>query len=221
MILARRQLLTIKSSLYKAHTHSTIVVRDMSSATPKPKVILRDALLGDMPSVARIYNYYVVLPGNMATFDEEELPVATLEKRYTGVKDAGLPYIVACLEQEDKTPGEVVGYAYARSYGERRSYQNSVEESIYISHDHLRMGVGKLLMMDLLARLRAIGKKQVVAILGTAEDNPGSYKLHADCGFKRVAYFPKIGYKHNRWVDRLHMQVSLDPEVGGIDDHVF
>lgn len=185
------------------------------SFAAKASIQIRDATIEDMARVRDIYNHYVVLPGNVATFDEEALPVSKLEFRYNDVRQSNLPYIVACLEEE------VVGYAYARSYGERKSYQYSVEESIYISSDHLRMGIGKKLMMDLLGRLKDQGIKQVVAILGTEEDNPGSYKLHADCGFKRCALFKKIGFKHNRWLDRLHMQVSLDEELGGIHDHVF
>ena len=187
----------------------------------KPSIQIRDAVIEDMPFVRDIYNHYVVLPGNVATFDEEALPVSKLEFRFNDVKQSNLPYIVACLQTDDGNTGEIVGYAYARTYGERKSYQYSVEESIYISPKHLRMGIGKKLMMDLLGRLRTLGIKQVVAILGTEEDNPSSYKLHVDCGFKRCALFKKIGFKHNRWLDRLHMQVSLDEELGGIDDHVF
>lgn len=195
-------------------------IRAMSSA--RQEILIRDAKIEDMKAVADIYNHFVVLPGNVATFDEEELPVSKLEWRYNDVKGSNLPYIVACLNEGDGKDGQVVGYAYARSYGERKSYQYSVEESIYISPHHLRMGIGKKLMMDLLGRLKEQGLKQVVGILGTEEDNPGSYKLHVDCGFKRCALFKKIGFKHNRWIDRLHMQVSLDEDdVGGIDDHVF
>lgn len=182
------------------------------------EIVLREAGLQDIPRITEIYNYYVVKPGDVTTFDEDALPESALEKRYRGITETNkLPYIVACM----KEGGNVVGFAYARPYGERRSYQYSVENSVYISHEHHRMGLGMLLMKDLMVRLKVCGIKQVVSVLGTEEDNPASVNLHTRLGFKKAALFKKIGFKHGRWVDRLHMQASLDDEVGGVEDNVF
>ena len=182
------------------------------------EVVLRDATLQDIPRITDIYNYYVVKPGDVTTFDEEALSESALEARYRAITETSkLPYIVASL----KEGGDVIGYAYARPYGERRSYRYSVENSVYISHEHHRMGLGMLLMKELMARLKSCGIKQIVSVLGTEEDNPASVNLHTRLGFKKAALFKKIGFKHGRWIDRLHMQASLDEEVGGVEDHIL
>ena len=85
-------------------------------------------------------------PGMSLPFDEEALSESALEARYRAITETSkLPYIVASL----KEGGDVIGYAYARPYGERRSYRYSVENSVYISHEHHRMGLGMLLMKEL------------------------------------------------------------------------
>ena len=74
-------------------------------------------------------------------------------------------------------------------------------------------------MMDLLGRLKEQGLKQVVGILRTEETT----LVHINYTLivaSRDVLCSKIGFKHNRWIDRLHMQVSLD-EDDVIDDHVF
>jgi L-amino acid N-acyltransferase YncA len=188
------------------------------SASYIDEIVLRDVEVRDIPRITEIYNYYVVKSGDVTTFDEEALSVSAMEKRFRAITEISkLPYIAACM----KEGGDVVGYAYARPYGERRSYQYSVENSVYISHEHHRMGLGMSLMRELMARLKSLGIKQIVSVLGTEEDNPASVNLHSRLGFKKAALFKKIGFKHGRWVDRLHMQASLDNEVGGVEDHVF
>ena len=167
------------------------------------EIVLREAGLQDIPRITEIYNYYVVKPGDVTTFDEDALPESAL-KRYRGITDKQATIYCGVYEGG----GNVVGFAYARPYGER-SYQYSVENSVYISHEHHRMGLGMLLMKDLMVELKVCGIKQVVSVLGTEEDNPASSAstLVSD---SRRPLFKKIGFKHGRWVDRLHMQASLD-----------
>ena len=86
------------------------------------EVVLRDATLQDIPRITDIYNYYVVKPGDVTTFDEEALSESALEARYRAITETSkLPYIVASL----KEGGDVIGYAYARPYGERRSHDTA------------------------------------------------------------------------------------------------
>jgi len=37
--------------------------------------------------------------------------------------------------------------------------------------------------------------------------------LHQSLGFEVCAKYRKIGIKHGRWVDRIHMQKDLDSEL--------
>ena len=58
----------------------------------------------------------------------------------------GLPYIVASLD------GRVVGYSYATTYRPRATYRHTIEDSVYIADGHRGLGVGRLLLSELIAR---------------------------------------------------------------------
>jgi len=176
----------------------------MQTSSLSSPVVIRDATAEDVAAICAIYNYYVLREGDLVTFEEEKVPVEEMHRRYEAIaKKLQFPFIVACLEET------VVGYAYGNIFKERSAYRYSAESTVYLHPDSQRRGVGTTLMSALMPRLAARGIKQVVAILGTQRDNPGSYRLHETMGFKQVALYPRIGWKFGRWVDRVHMQCSL------------
>jgi L-amino acid N-acyltransferase YncA len=173
-----------------------------SSAIASP--VIRDATTDDVASICGIYNYYVLRDGDLVTFEEAEVQEAEMQRRHDTITDKlQFPFLVACIDEV------VVGYAYGNQFKERSAYRFSAESTVYLHPEYQRRGVGTSLMAALMPRLAAKGVKQVVAVLGTQEDNPGSYRLHNLFGFKTVARYPKIGYKFGKWVDRIHMQCSL------------
>ena len=167
-------------------------------------LIVRNASVHDIVDICKIYNFYILREGDVTTFEEQAVTIDEMRHRYEHISNKiNFPFIVACID------GKVVGYAYAKYYSERSAYRFSAENSIYLDYSYQRRGVGTVLMRELLRRLQKLGIKQVVAVLGTLEDNPGSYKIHSQFGFKQVALFQKIGFKWGIWVDRCHMQLSL------------
>jgi len=166
--------------------------------------VIRDATTDDVSAICGIYNYYVLRDGDIVSFEEEEVQETEMQRRHDTITEKlQFPFLVACINEV------VVGYAYANKYKERSAYRFSAESSVYLHPEYQREGVGTSLMAALMPRLAARGIKQVVAVLGTQQDNPGSYRLHDMFGFKTVAMYPKIGFKFGKWVDRIHMQRSL------------
>lgn len=179
-------------------------MQGMQVTTSREDIVVRNASREDIHDVCRIYNFYVLREGDMTTFEEQAVDIDEMQRRYEHISNKiRFPFIVACID------GKVVGYAYAKFYSERSAYRYSAEDSIYCDPAYHRRGVGTVLMRELLRKLQIMGIKQVVAVLGTLEDNPGSFKIHSDFGFKQVALFKKIGFKWGVWVDRCHMQLSL------------
>jgi phosphinothricin acetyltransferase len=123
--------------------------------------------------------------------------------RLAGIRARGLPYLVAT-----DPGGAVVGYAYANTFRLRAAYRYTVENSVYIAPDQVGRGVGRRLMMALLARCEAIGLRQVIAIIGDS-GNAASIGLHKSLGFELKGVMPGLGFKHGRWVDIVWMQKSL------------
>ena len=72
----------------------------------------------------------------------------------------------------------------------------------------MRRGFGRALLQALIERCTAIGRRQMVAIIGDSANAP-SIELHAGFGFRNVGVIRAIGYKHGRWVDTVLMQRAL------------
>ena len=101
-----------------------------------------------------------------------------------------------------------MGYAYAGNWRPRPAYKFSVEDSIYIDRDAIGQGVGKALLPALIEQCTALGKHQMVAVIGDSAQTP-SIRLHASCGFEMVGTLKNIGFKFGRWLDTVLMQREL------------
>ncbi|HSS97059.1 MAG TPA: arsinothricin resistance N-acetyltransferase ArsN1 family B [Terriglobales bacterium] len=162
-------------------------------------ICVRSALATDAEVIAGIYNYYI--HNTVITFEEEPVSAQTMAARVADIQNVSLPWLVAELG------GAPVGYAYANKWKVRSAYRYSVETTIYLEHGYEGRGIGKRLYSELLHLLRARGIH--VAIGGAALPNEASVALHEKLGFKRVATFRQVGFKHDRWVDVAYWQLVL------------
>jgi L-amino acid N-acyltransferase YncA len=74
------------------------------------------------------------------------------------VLDARLPYLVA------ERGSVVAGYAYAGLYRPRPAYRFTIENSIYIHPDHLRQGIGRLLLTELVKQCELGPRRQMIRV---------------------------------------------------------
>ena len=162
---------------------------------------IRDAEVRDIPAILAIYNDAVI--NTTAIWNEkiadEASRIAWLEDR----RRASYPVIVA----EEPTDG-VLGYA---SFGDWRAwdgYRHTVEHSVYVSKDARGAGIGAGLMVDLIARARAMGKHVMIA--GIESENEPSIRLHLKLGFTHAGCLREVGTKFGRWLDLTFLQLSLD-----------
>jgi len=73
-------------------------------------------------------------------------------------------------------------------------------------------GVGKALLVALIARCEAGPWRQMLAVIGD-RDNRASIALHRRCGFRTIGVLEAVGHKHGRWVDSVLMQRALAPPM--------
>ena len=163
-------------------------------------LIVRASTEADVARCAEIYAHHVL--HGTASFELEPPDTAEMKKRRTAVLDLGLPHLVA------ERDGQVLGYAYAGNWRPRPAYKFSVEDSVYIDKDAVGQGVGKALLPVLIEQCTALGKKQMVAVIGDSASTP-SIRLHAACGFRKVGTLENIGFKFGRWLDSVLMQRAL------------
>jgi phosphinothricin acetyltransferase len=161
-------------------------------------LLVRPATPADLPAVDAIYNHYVTT--STCTF--QTIP-GTLDERLAWFQahDAAHPVTVALFE------AEIVGWGSLSVYNPRQAYTRTVEDSVYVRHDHHRRGVGRALLADLLDRARALGHHTVIA--GIAGSEAASVALHESFGFVEKGRLAELGYKLGRWVDVLYLQKMI------------
>jgi phosphinothricin acetyltransferase len=109
------------------------------------------------------------------------------------------PVIVAELD------GIVVGFGMYSEFRLREAYQFTVEHSVYVSEDFHGNGVGKQLLQELINLAR---KQKLHTMIGVIDsENQSSVVFHEKFGFKTVGIIKESGYKFDRWLDSVLMQL--------------
>jgi phosphinothricin acetyltransferase len=162
-----------------------------------------NAVRRDLPQILHIYNE--VIRNSTAVYSEEEFTPARGETWFDAKTDHGYPVIVV---------RDASGIAGFGTFGEFRAwpcYRHSVEHSVHVRADRRGQGIGRALVLELLARAAASSKHVMIA--GIDADNAISIALHRSLGFAAVGHFHEVGFKFGRWLDLVFMQRILDPAV--------
>jgi phosphinothricin acetyltransferase len=165
-------------------------------------IAVRPATEADVPAIAAIYQPAVL--NGTASFELDPPDQAEMLRRFKTLVDAGFPYLIA---EADRA---IMGYAYAGPYRARPAYRFSVENSIYVSPNAHRRGVGRILLAALIDVCTRRGYRQMIAVIGDSA-NSGSIGLHRAMGFRFSGTIHSVGYKHGRWLDSVIMQLPLGP----------
>ena len=165
---------------------------------------IRDVTERDAEAIAAIYAHHVL--NGTASYDVDPPPAEFHRDKIRRIASAGWPFIVAEVD------GRVAGYAYVTQFRDRAAYRFTAENSIYVHPERTGRGIGKALLAALLSRSKAFGFKTIIAVIGGAE--PASIAVHAGLGFVEVGRLRAVGWKHERWLDSVYMQLDLDPQRG-------
>ena len=159
---------------------------------------IRLARDGDLGSINDIYNHYVL--HSTSTYQEEP---DSLESRraWFDRHDPRHPITVAELD------GRVVGWGALSPFHARSAYRFTVENSVYVDHQHHRRGIGDSLLADLILRARALRHRTIIAGIDASQE--ASIAIHAKHGFLKVADLHQVGYKFDRWLDVVYMQLMI------------
>lgn len=160
--------------------------------------MVRLAVPSDLLRINDIYNHFVV----HSTCTYQEVP-ETIEDRRAWFDAHGPIHPVTVAERN----GQVVGWGSLSPYRTRSAYRYTVENSVYVDHACHRQGIGSLLLEDLIARAREIGHHSILA--GVDGSQAGSLALHRRHGFQKVAHLSEVGYKFDRWLDVVYLQLLL------------
>ena len=152
---------------------------------------IRSAQLADCQAISSIYNYYVET--STATFAVEAETVAEREAWFNQHQQGGLPMLVGCLGEQ------VVAFASLSFYHQRCAYRQTVEASIYVDHNFLSCGYGRLLMKEIMDEAEKASYHAVLGLI--CSENTASIKLMLDFGFFEAGCLKEVGKKYDRWLD--------------------
>ena len=155
---------------------------------------IRIATPEDAFAIQNIYRYYV--DNTAITFELEVPSVKEFQERITKTLER-YPYLVA--EEE----GEVIAYAYAGIFYDRRAYDWSAEMSVYVQRGIHGKGVGTALY----EKMEELLKKQNIVNLFACITHPAR-------GYEKKAHFEQCGYKLGKWWDIVWMQKVIASNEG-------
>jgi L-amino acid N-acyltransferase YncA len=161
---------------------------------------IRDAQESDLPEITAIYNDVILT--STAIYRDEPATVADRFDWWQARVQQNYPTVIAC------DGDAVIGFA---SFGDFRpwpGYRYTVEHTVHVHSAWRGRGVGSILLRTLIPRAAALGKH--VMIGGIDADNIPSLRFHERLGFERVAHFKEVGFKFNRFLDLLFVQLRLD-----------
>jgi len=158
---------------------------------------IRNAIKEDVPDILDILNEAIA--NTTAVYDYYPRTLEMQMDWFAKKKEANMPVLVV-------TEGvKVIGFGSYSVFRPWEGYKYSAEHSIYIDSDHRGKGLGKKILIELMQLAKDSGMHCMIA--GIDSENIGSIELHKKFGFKEVARFKEVGYKFDRWLDAVFMQL--------------
>ena len=164
------------------------------------KIAIRPYQTEDTQAILDIINYnifhlFALYDYNIRTYEQQK---AILDDKLA----KKFPVIVA------EADGQVVGFGMYSEFRFREAYKFTVEHSVYVANDYHGKGIGNLLLAELIALAKAQKLHTMIAVIDA--ENQGSVSFHEKFGFKTVGIIKESGYKFNRWLHSVFMQLILE-----------
>lgn len=164
----------------------------------KTSYTIRPATEADLTVINDIYNHYVL--HSTCTYQEEPETMDNRRQWFSRHREKH-PVIVAVAD------GRVAGWGSLSPYHARSAYRFTVENSVYVHHELHRHGIGSLLLEELVIRARHLGHRAIIA--GIDGQQTASVALHHKFHFEKVGHLMEVGFKFNRWLDVVYMELNL------------
>lgn len=163
-------------------------------------VIIRPYEVKDTQAILDIINFNII--NSTALYDYN---IRTLEQQKLIFEDKttkGFPVIIAEIDNV------VVGFGMYSEFRFREAYKFTVEHSVYVNQNFHGKGIGKILLQELINRAKEQKLHTMIAVID--EENQSSIEFHEKFGFKIVGVIKESGYKFDRWLHSVFMQLILE-----------
>lgn len=152
-----------------------------------------------------------VIATSTALFDYEPRSPESMIEWFRVKRSHQYPVIGAVADD-----GALLGFATYGAFRQWPAYKYSIEHSVYVHKNHRGQGVGRALVLRLIAL--AEGEQFHALIAGIDAANAASIALHEKLGFVHAGTIREAGFKFGRWLDLVFYQRLLhtphDPRDG-------
>ena len=153
----------------------------------------------DTETIVSILNYYI--SNSTALYDYE---LRTLEQQQAIFEEKlakGYPIIVATIDDR------AVGFGYYSEFRFREAYKFTVEHSVYVMPNEKGKRIGKAILKYLIDLAKKQNLHTMIAVIDF--ENQSSVTFHEQFGFTTVGIIKESGYKFERWLHSVIMQLIL------------
>ncbi len=158
-------------------------------------VRIRPATTDDLAVINGIYNQSV--RASVFAFDLVE---KTVDERHQWFSQHNEQYPII-VAQDDEA---VLGWASLSPWSSHGAYFCTVELSVFVDETHQGLGVGKMLLREIVARAEALDYHTVIARI--TGGNEASLHMHRALGFEHIGVMKEVGRKFGQWLDVHLMQ---------------
>ncbi|MFV8355909.1 GNAT family N-acetyltransferase [Flavobacterium sp. XS1P32] len=164
------------------------------------KITLRPYKIEDIQAILDIINFNIL--HSTALYD---YTIRSFEQQKNILEEKirkGFPVLVAELD------GIAVGFGMYSEFRFREAYKFTVEHSVYVNENHHGKGIGKLLLQELIQLAKNQKLHTMIAVIDA--ENQSSVEFHEKFGFKTVGIIKESGYKFDRWLHSVFMQLIIE-----------
>jgi L-amino acid N-acyltransferase YncA len=164
------------------------------------EIKIRPYTITDSKAIVEVLNYYI--QNSTALYDYTNRTVQQQQAIFDEKLQKGFPVIVATND------GKIVGFGYYSEFRFREAYKFTVEHSVYVAQDEHGKGIGKVLLQKLIDLAKEQKLHTMVAVIDS--ENESSILFHKQFGFEIVGTIKESGFKFERWLHSVIMQLILE-----------
>ncbi len=166
----------------------------------KLHINIRESTERDIESMYSLYSQLLTMgTGSLHVRPPDDREVARCKE---DAANSGCPCFVA------EVSGSVLGFAYAEVFSREHGYRYTVKDYVYVHPEAQGEGVATQLLTALIEECTKRGFRQMITYVGDSK-NEAAIRLHKKCGFKEVGRLKAVGFKFDRWLETIVMQLTL------------
>ena len=162
-------------------------------------ITFRNYQKSDAGAILDLINYNIL--HSTALYDYSIRSLAQQEAILESKLASGFPVIVA------ENEGAVVGFGMYSEFRFREAYKFTVEHSVYVDQNSQGLGIGKLLLTELIQLAKKQGLHTMIGVIDA--ENQKSIDFHHRFGFKTVGVIKESGFKFDKWLDSVFVQLMV------------